>query len=55
MEAKLFVGWLSHDGTVGTPDHGSRNLIKITIIQKSLERVRAKVVVYDPALNKIVK
>ena len=25
------------------------------IIQKSLERVKAKVVIYDPALNKIVK
>jgi hypothetical protein len=25
------------------------------IIQKSLERVRAKVLVYDPSLNKIVK
>ena len=25
------------------------------IIQKSLERVKAKVVIYDPDLNKIVK
>ncbi|MEY4540568.1 MAG: hypothetical protein RLZZ306_2325 [Bacteroidota bacterium] len=25
------------------------------IIQKSLERVKAKVIIYDPALNKIVK